>query len=167
MQEGIQSQAYLLYKVSFIIGAASFTLATSSSLFISDPSEAFSIFALLTRVFACFKAFAELLELIAAPLPMWRTPLCLLSFIGYLVYLVGADENAQFNTGEWYLAAVLITSVATELKILSIVLENRNFKKIISKEKHRLVQYTAVAIGSVFFLVGTLVLSLSEDNEKL
>lgn len=164
MQESIQSQAHLLYKATFIIGAASFTLATGASLFISDPNQAFSLFALLIRVFACFKAFAELLELIAAPLPMWRTPLCVMSLAGYIVYLLSADEDVQFNTGEWYLAAVLITSVATELKILSIVLENRNFKKIVSKEKHRLVQYAAVAIGSVFFLVGTLVLSLSEDS---
>lgn len=46
-------------------------------------------------------------------------------------------------------------------------MENRSFNKIVTKEKHRFVQYAAVAIGSVFFLVGTLVLSLSDDNQKL
>ncbi len=32
------------------------------------------------------------------------------------------------------------------------------------KEKHRFVQYAAVAIGSIFFMIGTLVLSLSDDK---
>ncbi len=113
MQENIQSQALLLYKITFILGTSSFVLATIASLSILDPADSYYFFAILIRIFACFQGFTELLELIAAPIPMWRTRLCVMSVSGYVVYLVGADDEQQFNIGEWYLMAILITSIAT------------------------------------------------------
>jgi uncharacterized membrane protein YiaA len=84
--------------------------------------------------------------------------------VGQGLYLWSADSKSQFNTGEGYLLALLFTSIALELKILAIVLENRNFEKIMQKEKRRILQYSLLAVGSILVLIGTLVLSLSDDK---
>ena len=70
----------------------------------------------------------ELLELVAAPLPKWRVRLCLLAVIGQVVYLWGIGiEEFVFNGGEIFIFASFCYSLAEELKILALVLEDRDF----------------------------------------
>jgi hypothetical protein len=161
---GISSQTTCFYQSAFIAAVTCFFLATVSSLPLFDQHDSYSAFANLIRVAAFFTIAAELLELIAAPIPMWRNKLCLMVIVGQGLFLWSADEKAQFNTGEGYLIAALLTSIAAELKILAIVLENRNFDKILQKEKYRFFQYGLIAAGLVLFMIGTLLLSLSEDK---
>lgn len=96
---------------------------------------------------------------------MWRTRLCLLGLIGQACYLWSADESTQFNSGEGYLLATLFSSISSELKILALVMERRNFQQIMLKEKHRFFQYGCLSVGSVIFLIGSLIFSLSKDKD--
>jgi hypothetical protein len=44
-------------------------------------------------------------------------------------------------------------------------MERRNFEQIMLKERHRFFQYGCMAVGSVVFLIGTLMISLIEDKQ--
>jgi hypothetical protein len=102
-----------LYQFSFTMGALSFAFATISSLPIFEDTTAFVVFTFLIRLAACFMAASEMLELIAAPIPMWRNQLCALALVGQVLYLWSADSGEHFNSGEGYLLAALCTSISS------------------------------------------------------
>jgi heme O synthase-like polyprenyltransferase len=98
-----------------------------------------------------------MLELFAAPIPSWRGPLCLLSISGYLAYIYSSEAYKPFNNGIWFIWGAFLISCAAELKILTLVLDKRQFDTIIRRGKGRFIQFGLVAMGNVIFLLGTLI----------
>lgn len=88
-------------------------------------------------------------------MPNWRNILCLFGIIGQATYFYSAITYKPFNNGLGYIFAALIISINAELKLLSIVLEKRDYAEIIRKGKRRFYQFGFNAFGTVLFLLGT------------
>jgi hypothetical protein len=98
------------------------TIATFITLPFFQDAAVQKIFATLIKISSMFIIFTELVELLAAPIPMWRTRLCVMAVVSQLLYFWAADSSKLFNRGEIFILGSLCYSLAEELKVLALVL---------------------------------------------
>ncbi len=60
--------------------------------------------------------------------------------------------------------AAFLTSLTYELKILSIVLKAHDYDNIKAKYFNRFIRFGLITVGSIFFLVGSVMLVVESDQ---
>jgi hypothetical protein len=100
-------------------------------------------------------------ELAADPAPTtYAWALCLLSMVGNCLYVWSSSAYEGFNSGVGYMVGEFFVSLAYELKILALVLTEKSFKRLLRQEKRRFFRYVCIALGTMFFLIASIVLEL-------